>query len=765
MSKRIICIDETGKFEGREEKAKFLGGCTFIGERIGQEEANLEKMFQEICDNISKKFSGEFPEGTRMVYPYSFHMSALKLYDRNDKEVILNRKELLTKVKNEILKQVKNYLIQHKNEYRLFAFIDPKQNIGSYEANERTNNIDIVDFHNPGVLYERLITLLVYNFTFYSFNENVDKNIFKIASRTPTVIAADLSDDQRQAIKNLNDIWVDGNNKIHLTATNINTFKSALAVKYFEGNAINNRAVNDIELECKSLNYTANNSKGISPFYYLADIICYYIQRYLYQKVGYDTFALDGEVLQKVSRDMPVAIDFWVYDEVDSLFKKMVESYEEGRLAECFAYRYDIEYSASPFSAYYMDTWVQRFDRRIAGDYTGKLDNKSDSERRNLDGKRKDFIRNMDYYIADAEVYMRNEALYGKGMYINNHLMQLVTRGNYKLTNRQAYLINDFSLRYYNHQGSIEKSRKYFRRLVELKNAVNIEEFESSLNRAAQIYFNQFEYEPLVDIYEILLQDAENVKEAYRAQMASMNEIIAEYFSEGEGAGKADGAESRSGLEWLGKMYSSLGQAYAFSERYEDAEQCFRKAIGEFNTEANKMRTLGYLLHACISSGAKALYLQESPVYFQSDHPGAQMSELIKRDICGLARYNLFVWIKGVWTFELYKATAYREAVRMLIKKIREAFKTNPEDFFQHPWALIFKYLYWICGETKALKEHEDFFKALCFEPAEQDEETVKVIKLFNRYQVGEADGVQAVIGEKAYDCEALKEKITYMYI
>lgn len=101
----------------------------------------------------------------------------------------------------------------------------------------------------------------------------------------------------------------------------------------------------------------------------------------------------------------------------------------------------------------------------------------------------------------------------------------------------------------------------------------------------------------------------------------------------------------------------------------------------------------------------------------------------------------------------------------MLVKKIREVFKTNSEDFFQHPWALIFKYLYWICRETKALKDHADFFKSLCFEPAEQDEETVKVIKLFNRYQVGEADEAQAVIGEKAYDSEALKEKITYMYI
>lgn len=78
MSKRIICIDETGKFESREEKAKFLGGCTFTGERIGQEEANLERMFQSLCENISKKFAAEFPAGTRMVYPYSFHMSGVE---------------------------------------------------------------------------------------------------------------------------------------------------------------------------------------------------------------------------------------------------------------------------------------------------------------------------------------------------------------------------------------------------------------------------------------------------------------------------------------------------------------------------------------------------------------------------------------------------------------------------------------------------------------------------------------------------------------
>lgn len=177
------------------------------------------------------------------------------------------------------------------------------------------------------------------------------------------------------------------------------------------------------------------------------------------------------------------------------------------------------------------------------------------------------------------------------------------------------------------------------------------------------------------------------------------------------------------------------------------------------------MRTLGYLLHAYVASGEKELYLEESPTYFQSDNPGVQLSELIKSDICGFSRYNLYVWIKAVWIFELYKTPTYREGIRVLVKNILETFKKKKEDFFQHPWSLVFKYLYWICRETKTLKEHADFFKALCFEPVEQDEETVKVIKLFNQYQVGEADVVQAVIGEKAYDSEALKEKITYMYI
>lgn len=765
MSKRIICIDETGKFESREEKAKFLGGCTFTGERIGQEEANLERMFQSLCENISKKFAAEFPAGTRMVYPYSFHMSALKLYDQNNKEIILNQKEFLAKVKNEILKQVKNYLIEHKNQYRLFAFIDPKQNTGSHEESEATKDIRIVDFHNPGVLYERLITLLVYNFTFYSFNDDVEKNIFKIASRTPTVLAAELSEEQRQAIQNLNDVWVDGNNKMHLTATNINTFKSALAVKYFEGNAINKRAVNDIELECKSLNYTANNSKVISPFYYLADIICYYIQRYLYQKVGYDEFFINSDILKKVGKDMPVSIDFWVYDEVDSLFKKMMEAYEEGRLAECFAYRYDIEHSASEFGSYYMSTWVQRFDRRVLSDYTNKLDNKSEAEKRMLAAKRKSFKQNMDGYIADAEIYMRSEALYGKGKYIVERLMQIVAQGNYDLTKRQAYLINDFSLRYYNHQGSIEKSRKYFRRLVELKDAVNIEEFESSLNRAAQIYFNQFDYGPLVDIYEILLQDAENIKKAYQAQMASINEIVGEYFSDVDSSEMTGVNDSRSGLEWLGKMYSSLGQAYAFSEQYADAEQRFRKAMDEFNTEANRLRTLGYLLHVYIASGQMDDYLRESPVYFQSDNPREQILKLIEGDICGFARYNLFVWIKAVYVFELYKTVSYKEAICTLLKHIKETYQAKADSFFEHPWALISKYLYWVCKETRAFREYEDFFKKLCFEPAEQDEETVKVIKLFNKYQVEETDEINVAVGAAAYDSEALKEKITYMYI
>lgn len=89
--------------------------------------------------------------------------------------------------------------------------------------------------------------------------------------------------------------------------------------------------------------------------------------------------------------------------------------------------------------------------------------------------------------------------------------------------------------------------------------------------------------------------------------MASINEIVGEYFSDVDSSEMTGVNDSRSGLEWLGKMYSSLGQAYAFSEQYVDAEQCFRKAMDEFNTEANKLRTLGYLLHAILLPGRRTI--------------------------------------------------------------------------------------------------------------------------------------------------------------
>lgn len=139
--------------------------------------------------------------------------------------------------------------------------------------------------------------------------------------------------------------------------------------------------------------------------------------------------------------------------------------------------------------------------------------------------------------------------------------------------------------------------------------------------------------------------------------------------------------------------------------------------------------------------------------------------KLIEGDICGFVRYNLYVWIKAVYVFEFYKTAPYKEAIRMLIKHIKETYQVKADSFFEHPWALISKYLYWVCKETRAFREYEDFFKKLCFEPAEQDEETVKVIKLFNKYQVEETDEINVAVGAAAYDSETLKEKITYMYI
>ena len=87
----LISFDETGKFEFKEEQARFIGGIIYKGEYYEEEENRLKSLFEKITDDFNKKYKEEI--SFDIQFPRNFHMA---------KEI--------SKVKNFIVRETINYL-------------------------------------------------------------------------------------------------------------------------------------------------------------------------------------------------------------------------------------------------------------------------------------------------------------------------------------------------------------------------------------------------------------------------------------------------------------------------------------------------------------------------------------------------------------------------------------------------------------------------------------------------------------------------------
>ena len=727
--RRLICIDESGNFESREQHARFLGGCVFTGtEAIQKEERRLNSMFETLADKISQKYK-EGLKGYQFRYPYSFHMSELWAFD-GEARIRIENTALIKKIRREILEGVKQDLAEHKKEYRLFALLVPFQNTTGYESDNETKTFNLTDFRDPGVLYQRLVTGLVHDFTFYSLECDVTENIFKIASRTPVVLRSEVTGEQLERLRALNGVEQHGG-KIYLSPTDRNLFRASLSEKMFEKRAINRMAVKMTDIDCRSINYSDAARKEISPFYYLADILCYYLQRLFYGENGNDNYAdyqINGTELQRVSRECVAPIFFWSYEEADRVFKHAVECYAEGRLGEMFSALYELERTESPCGDYYVSWWKERLRYILKEEYVEHVNPQ--------------MMQSLPQEITYTEQLMI-QARYDEAEYVLQNLLELLEQGNYLLLQERggrelAYRIQDLFLRIHNHHGSVQKSKECFRKLLGYSDAVSTEMLAESINRAAQIYFNQMEYEPLEKLYSWLTEEAEGIRTAYQNQKELMDVMFQEVFEEEAPAVQSGGMQ----LGWVGKMYSSMGQVYAFLEKYEDAQQCFTRAVHEYSEERDIRRTMGYQLHAWIAQAedpnawerCRENYLRESPAVLGGETPVVQLRQMLRetQDLSRIKRYDLYIWIKAVWRFHLQDGDReVRKGIHQLANQLAEKRSLLTE----HPWELIFKYLYYLCREMPDMQEVAQLFADQAGTCHEKDEETVLVIKQFFHYQ------------------------------
>ncbi len=703
-----VCMDETGKFEEKEDKARFIGGCIYKGNDFDGENKRLKNVFEKIADSVTKKLqeeaskSGDVYEHT-VVFPESFHMSNIKVKNANGDFISVSDNYEVSNIKSGILNRLMAYLSatyeskygtsdgiaqeikRRKGEYECFMLLDPLGKEGGFETNPRWNRFNMTNLKNPGNLYVRLATLTVSKLVYYFIREDMAKIRFLIASRTPYVVSAS----DKKIVQDLYGDLSQSGARVYYTQTNESTFLSTLQSKIYDDQPVLPTTPEEVAFQVDSLDYKGEND--ISPFLYLSDIVCLYLQRKLYAKDNYDDYEVNFELLDKLYRDMKsekLPINIWIYDKEDGLWDNALDAMAEGDFIKMQEYFYEIKVKdETTAGAYYAKYWIPKAEAWVEQRYQTEKKTKGMYSR---DVFKKRLFRYIDR-VEEFVINGKNE----KAKYLADVLIERMRQLG--ITDRKAlYRLNDILLRYYNHKGDIPNTQRCLRQLNKYCGSVTGEEFLSSMNRALQWYFNQFCYDDILEIGKRSAEYEEMRRDLSREQIEELKDMMMQWGSDEDD----DISEVKSRA--LGIIYSSLGQAYAFKGQYEDAEVYFTKALNEFDSDRDIRQTTSYRLHNMIASGQEKEYQKTASAYFGTAGPEAELKMMVPTENwadLNRAKFDLFVWVKAVTVFG-WDTKEYKKAMNKLAEKVVRHMdeihivKSEDEDGDVHPWVLILKYLY-----------------------------------------------------------------------
>ena len=753
-TKRIIAIDESGGFENVKKEARFLGGFIYnirniagdadYESRAAQEERRLREAMEETIRKANTEFQSELTAaypGYHFEYPVSLHMSDVKV--SNGTDIMGIDRELMRRACRFIIYRMMEYL-KSAGGYEVFALMAKGVGGNDLEENKDISKFNVTDMELPGNYYQRLAILAVYQFVFYSLDEDVDENIFKFATRTPWI-----DNDEYDRVKGLYQLNNRTGRRNYIHMNSIDMFKTGLAVKVLEKNEeFEKFAVKDSRFEVQEIEYRIG--AAISPFYYLTDIVCAYICRACYRESNYEDYELKSEHLlsmeDEIKRTYGLTSRFWVYSEVDRLYRRAMERFESGDLVQCFDYIYQIMESGDEIAPFYIARVIPKLENFIQRVYVSG-DVKYAAERQA-------FSRRAEALVNEAITYVRGKGQYKKAGYIAGNLLNIVNAMDISNKSCILYELYDILLCVENHNGSVKESKKYLQKITQYSDCVSHEKYLESVNRAMQIYFNSLMFEEITELYELLILSAEQLKGSYQDQLSTTQEIL-RFFDlenkegipenkEGLPESKEEIPEVR--LKSLGKLYSTQAQAFAFQKEYVKACEYFEKALKEFEKDsADYCITLSYYLHCLISMSDYENYRTMSVQYFGTEDVDRQIRDLIKgKSFIELftLRFAIWMWLKSLYVFREQMTGFKRGEQRKTIKYVIDTLRSeNNERIKAHPWEFIYKYLYLVGKELELAPELYEEYKEWAFaidrtDHTDSDQETLLAIKYHIRYSL-----------------------------
>ena len=737
MKSRVITLDEMGTFENRTTGVRFVGG--FVGDvDYDEEKTNIETCLKEVCnmDEIKKILDEAGIDTTKygVHYPESLHGSDSVILEKKvktkttnimgnivnistdedehwvkptnnickgdtEEEKIEKKKEIEKKIKNIIQEKTIEYL--KGNGYRYYMYLDPHVGEGPEVYDDSKGTANILDETQGAVRYERMAVQALYHQLFYTMENEPSEYVFELATRTIPFNANNMNElEKYEGLYNIEYRRDRNNNRTIpvVSITNTSSYKTAIATKLYE-QGIDSRAAYKFNVE--SINYNVAD-RNTTPYTYMTDILCGYLRWNIQRKFRLNADTNRNLVTSKGLTELfdsfnenEMLLDLHVYSKADAIYRKMVDCVKCHDLVKYYDLMYELmrlmprDDVERNYSTFYLNTWVKLLDERI------KLELSSDTDYRKV------FISMTEDYLVAVEGYMgKREINYEKGTFIAERLRMCYEDMNTAaiklqyILDRRGYALfklYDIIMRGNNHRGAVEIVAQCIEKCNEYKAYVSIEEYATHILRRVVFYYNMCDFKSALEISLVLKKIGVQLEDIYRCIHDGFDEVH---------EGKVSVSSSKTAL--VGKIFSNLGQAYAFLGDFDKSSIAFADAFERFAEDSGDYKiTLSYYLHLLIEHGKQSEYELYAKNYFGADTLDEQFDNVIALN----NSFALFVFVKAFKRFYMNDAHNVKLFDKMVdyVNDIHRAKKN-----INHPWELIYKQLCEIAWNMSKLFEESN---------------------------------------------------------
>ena len=754
---RIISLDESGEFERfLSDDIRFIGGLIIdkpLPENAKTDNivANVRKEIRSELTRLTEEYNkfleekGFIFEDKEVIvkYPESLHMSdSNTYYSKNG--VGIKKAKLEKKLRAEEILPFSMWMKERSMEfikemgYGIYAYIYPfGDNFVNVEGVE--SNLGAADYASH--LYSRMSTVSMFNTVFYMFDDSFTDYSLQFAQRS-LVFSGLTNDREREVNQGLSKEYAkhivvekgpnDREKKSTIyTITNVSSYRTSLTDEIYGSELTGGYKNKSYYLGVDSIDYSGKKDMAI---HYLTDILCSHIRNTIDRlnsknEIYNDTAELIQQELGAEVGDSTVDIRF--YSKADADFRKIYRHIMLGDLAKAFDAEFDFSLVSRSvdesddadyvreniLSKYYEQEFAPRLDAYIE---SLLADEKYYA----------DVISRYDEYVSYAERFMGKDGNlgYNRGLHIAERLIEVFDklraieeskpREDRVIFDRKigeiTFRLNDIRLRGLNHKGVVRGLLPVIDKCNENKLYISPMDYIHFKTRAAQLYFNSFEY---VKVKDLFIDDvwprifAENAQK--NIDIGSSETLIEQLEMVMAGL---TGIENTTQVV-SGKIFSTLGQAYAFMGDESISENWFESALEKWSGDvANQNITLSYLMNLYVDTANMGGYEKYAPQYFGffdtkglgCDSVAGQLKVLKEAYLNRqFIRYALSVFVKAFYKFyNDSNSDLYEELVSFIedIENNKNAVKGEEnrnkfDDTTNDPWQHIYKYMYLIARD------------------------------------------------------------------